>query len=444
VQPGGNAGDEQGASGIGGEAGSETGGQGGASPTQHCDFDLTVTRSLVIPTVVVVEWSVNHAVDAAEVEFGLDAGYGMKAPVDLSAPDHKTFLLGMKPDTLYHYRMNTRAGAEHCSGSDQTIHTGELTLDLPQPTTTTVAPSALAPGFLISEFYGERIAFILDQDGDYVWAFAWPLAPLGPINGINRARLSSDGKSMWIASTNRPATTGEMLKVSMDGTVVEDLSSAFGDLQQDFVILADGTIYYLAWDETSPGNSCTVKRYDANGETHLVAELTPIVGNSTNCAAIQYSEEDDTLVVSDVPNGVFVKLTRSGDVTWKLGGPSSDFTGSASTFAAPFSFQTLSSDRLLVLTHGQAEPSRAFEVELDLNHLLANKGWEYVTASQGDELFGDVQRLANGNTQVAYSHGSVLDEVNADGELLRRWDWGPSETTGYFIQRATLYGPSPK
>jgi hypothetical protein len=54
------------------------------------------TVSSVIPTVGIVEWETDLAApDSAVVEFGLDTTYGQGAPVDMTAPNLRTLLLGL-------------------------------------------------------------------------------------------------------------------------------------------------------------------------------------------------------------------------------------------------------------------------------------------------------------------------------------------------------------
>ena len=62
-----------------------------------------------------------------------------------------------------------------------------------------------------------------------------------------------------------------------------------------------------------------------------------------------------------------------------------------------------------------------------------------------NQIMGDVQRLPNGNTIVAYSTKGVLHEVKSDMSLLQTWKWTQAgQTFGYIEKRATLYGPPPK
>jgi hypothetical protein len=57
-------------------------------------------------------------------------------------------------------------------------------------------------------------------------------------------------------------------------------------------------------------------------------------------------------------------------------------------------------------------------------------------------VLGDVRRLPNGNTLVAYSTSGVIHEVNAAGALVQTLTWPLGGAFGYVEHRPTLYGPS--
>ena len=118
------------------------------------------------------------------------------------AEDHRTLLLGMKPAKTYHFRVVARDGSTPYTSNDQTVTTGASSLH---------GPSALPrelrggrkPGFIVTSYWqgtGSSVAFILDRDGDIVW---WGRGGLGDDGGISRARMSADGKTMWmVVSSN--------------------------------------------------------------------------------------------------------------------------------------------------------------------------------------------------------------------------------------------------
>jgi len=129
--------------------------------------------------------------------------------------------------------------------------------------------------------------------------------------------------------------------------------------------------------------------------------------------------------------------------------PTSDVAGSWA------GVHVLSVDRLLLFannsTHDRSERTLggtgdgSFAIELALDRIAsrASRVWSYATSIQNDAM-GDVQRLPNGNTVVAYSAKGVLHEVAPDGALLQEWSFSGGASFGYIEKRASLYGPPPR
>ena len=69
--------------------------------------------------------------------------------------------------------------------------------------------------------------------------------------------------------------------------------------------------------------------------------------------------------------------------------------------------------------------------------------WSY-DGGVANQIMGDVERLPNGNTIVAYSTKGVLHEVSSTGTKLQTLMWTSGQTIGYIEKRASLYGPPPK
>ena len=71
--------------------------------------------------------------------------------------------------------------------------------------------------------------------------------------------------------------------------------------------------------------------------------------------------------------------------------------------------------------------------------------WSYTASPTiSNPILGDVQRLSNGNTIVAYSYAGIVHEVSAAGVLLQELTWGSSKPIGYITKRRSLYGPPPR
>jgi hypothetical protein len=443
---GGSGGIGAGGNPVGGSAGMGT----GATGSGNCTITSMATQSAAISTVFNVAFTTDlPGVDSAHIDFGIDTTYGLTAPVDLK--DATTPLLGMKPMKTYHYRVVVGAGATTCSGADQTVTTGPLANGMPKPMITTNNAMTLTGGFLLSEWYaGQQMVFILDKDNDFVWWFD-PKTVNMQFGDLTRARMSTDGKSMWIGHGNVPNMTGRMLKVAMDGSNPQDLSSSFTNMNHDFTIVNDAMgdwIYFIAYGAS--GAACDdIREYSPTGMVRTVMNIgAAFTSGMCHANAIEYSKEDDTLVISELDHDAYVKIKRTtGEKVWVLGGgTNNNFTGDAATWDNEHNCEVLGANHLLMFNNGSGTAgSNAIEIMLDPNAMTATKMWEY-TASPviNNVIMGDVQRLPNGNTLITYSTQGIIHEVDANKNLLQSLSWGTGGALGYAIKRPTLYGPSPK
>jgi hypothetical protein len=297
----------------------------------------------------------------------------------------------------------------------------------------------LAGGYLINGTYQTGPAYILDADGDFVWW--WNEGE------VTRARMSYDGKYMWIAKGNVPQSQAKMVRVSMDGMDREDLSSDFQNLNHDFTVAEDGAVIFIAYGS----NGCDdVKERAADGTVRTIANTGDVLGSGMcHCNAIQYSRDDDTIVVSELDANAYIKLGRDGTVVWVLGGGGAgDFSGDGASWNNQHGLHVLGEDHLLIFNNGAmggGGASIVFEIQLDLGAMTATRGWQYASMPAiQNPIMGDVQRLDNGNTLVTYSYQGIIHEVSSNGMLLQELSWGIGGAIGYSMKRASLYGPPPK
>lgn len=430
-----------GSSGSGGSADTEGpgGGSGGSSPpTSGCTFEITSSLSEAIQAVGIVTFTTSLAsLESARVEFGLDTDYGSTAPVDLQEADYRTLLLGMKADRTYHFRVVVSDGTTECASDDQTITTGDLPTNLPNVTITTHDPAAVAGGFLVTGTYQTGPVYVMDADGDFVWWYS--------IEEGTRARMSWDGKYMWIARGNVPETMPHVVRVSMDGLDVQDFSDEFPRQNHDFAVLPDETIVYIAYSD----NGCDdVIERSPNGTSRLIINSGVAQGvnlpGMCRLNAVEHSDKDDTIIFSDFDNSNLVKVTRQGEVVWVLG--STNPTLDSITWQTQHGIQALEANRILFFDNGgPSQGSRALEMQLDGIGGTAEVIWHYLASPAiSNVILGDVQRLENGNTLVTYSTQGVVHEVNADREVVQSIVWPLGGALGYATKRASLYGPPPR
>jgi hypothetical protein len=271
-----------------------------------------------------------------------------------------------------------------------------------------------------------------------VWAFN-----VG--SDVTGAHMSFDGKYMWINSAQVPEGKTNVHRVSMDGTMDEDLSTQFKGLSHTLQVLPDESVAFFAYS----GNGCDdVKLRHPDGKVDTLYNSGTATGKSgdCHCNGIDYSATDKSLVVSELNSNKYFKVKiEDKSLVWVLGGTApNDFTGDGATWSRQHGVHVLGVDRLLFFNNGGlgGSGSLAIELALDLTAKTAKKVWTY-QASPGiaNDIMGDVQRLKNGNTIVAYATKGALHEVNAQSALLQSWTWPIGGAFGYISKRKSLYGP---
>lgn len=410
---------------------------GGSLPSTSCTFSVTQTMSDVIPTVGIVEFSVDlPSIESATIEFGLDTSYGLTAPVDLAEQNYRTVLLGMRTSSEYHYRVVAVSGGQQCASEDFTLTTGAQPNGFELPDVVTPLPEQRFGGYTITARWGMSNggpAFILDPDNQLVWWYTGE-------DDVIRARMSYDGKAMWMRNTAQLDGTGVVLRVSMDGLNEErwELPTTTHDL----AVIPDGHLGLIS----HASNGCDeILEFDPDsGQTTTLFNLTDAHG-ALDCHVnyLAYSALDDTFYISDWAESSVVKISRTGELIWVLNGQAATISGT--DWVRQHGIHVLAPDHLLIFSNGDTGASSlALEFQLDLNAMTATELWRYDSGLQAN-FGGDVQRLSNGNTMVTYSVSGVIHEVNPAGELVEELSWGSGTTVSYLIKRPSLYGgPPPK
>jgi hypothetical protein len=299
---------------------------------------------------------------------------------------------------------------------------------------------------------GASPSYILDADGDMVWAYSVS-------KDVTGAVMDYAGAHMWINSANVPDGGASVHRVTMDGMKDEDLSSKFTGLNHQLTVLPDETVAFYAYN-TSTGCD-DIKEYSPSGTVKTIVNSKAAEGtNPSGCHVnnVQYSKDDDTLVFSDLDNQVVVKVKRSdGSTVWVLNGTKPTITGDT-WVGGEHGLHILAVDHLMVFNNnsrnsmggmgasgGDGSGSIAIELKLDLTAKKVTKAWTHKSADGvQNDVMGDVQRLSNGNTVIAYSTQGVLEEVDASGAVLQTLEWPLGASFGYIQKRSTLYGPPPR
>jgi hypothetical protein len=282
---------------------------------------------------------------------------------------------------------------------------------------------------LISGFLLNGPAFILDRDGDYVFAYG--------AGEMGRVRLNHAMTHLYYASVNVAGERPSMKRVSLDGLVEEDLTDEFGALHHDFTVLPDETVAFIRHGERQD----SVAEYRPDGSVVEILNLGDVFGEAenTHVNSLQYAAFDDSYTLSDLTHDAFVKFDRAGNVLWILGGELSDFAGDGATWDGQHGHHVLGPDRIVFFNNGafQATSATALEVSLDLEAMTATRVWEYAPG-ETSRIYGDVQRLDTGNTLVTFSSAGVVHEVNAGG-LVEELSFELGSALGYVTKVPSLY-----
>ncbi len=426
------------------------GGAGGGAVPGECMILPTHELSEAISSVGIVTFTTDlAAVEEGRIEFWLDGDDDNKlvAPVNLDAANYRTLLLGMKGDRYdYHYRVVLTGGGITCTSEEETITTGDIPQGLPFITATAPQRGEPAKGFILtsgglgggfgpSQGGGAPI-YIFDTDGDLVW---WGSG--APQAG--RAHMDWDGEWVYSMTLNFPEAQGKMERLSIDGTVKEDLNNITRG-HHDFTVAPGGVVTVLTWTDTC----CAVVERAADGTlSTVVPDVSAIYapagggfgGNDCHTNAISYQAGDDTYVLSDRNPNLYVRISRQGELLWQLGGNNPKGEHIEATWQVNHGHHLTQSGLMLIFNNGNMGASPALGFMLDQENYTAQEVFRY-TSNQNSGTLGDVQRLPNGNTLITYSNQGIMHEVDANQELIRTFSTDTA-SFGYAEYRETLYGP---
>ncbi len=460
-----SGGGPSGGSNVGGAAtGGEpsTGGAGGSggSLDEGCSFIADSSRSSAIPTVGIVEWSTDLAdVVSAQIVYALNGAganvlnAGGVAPVDLEEASHRTLLLGLKGQSTYTFHIEaTSSNGTTCTSEDYELTTGAVS-GAPQITRTGGNAAAQAKGFIVTcgGLNSNGPAIIIDADGDVVW---WAAAP----RDCGRARMDYEGKNLWMGTLNAQNLNGEMRRVSMDGTDVQNNVSGLSRAHHDFTVVPGGIVAVLAWRgggtdvesdllERAPDGTVTTafgigSNVYAGGPSELGAG-----SNTYHANSIQYYAADDSYTIGDRNPNMFVKVTRSGTPVWQLGGNCSGAPAprcATADWDVNHGHHLLDDGTFVLFSNGpffSSVPSRAhvFTLNTSGNAMTATEVHSYASSTNAhSDSLGDVQRLPNGNTLVVFSNTGLIEELDPSWNVVQSLR---ATSFGYADWRETLYGP---
>jgi hypothetical protein len=279
---------------------------------------------------------------------------------------------------------------------------------------------------------GSTWTIIADKDGDHVWWFQ------GSGGGdCVRSRMSYDGQYMWIANGNVPGpSSGTLTRVRMDGTGEESYDVPYRN--HDIAIMPDDKVAYFEYKDGNSQNCDVVKELDPNTRDittiYDATNANPSQAASCHANAINYWPDEDLFTLSILNWDAIIAFTRAGSLVWTIGGSTSDYQGAS--WNAQHNHHLLGSNIVIFNNQGT---NGSNVLEYAMSGSQAQLVFDYASGNSTQSM-GDVKRLPNGNTLVTYSNSGVMQEVNADKELVQEIT---TNGVGYTVRRKTLYGPPP-
>jgi len=386
---------------------------------------------------------------------------GGTAPVNLTQSNHRTLLLGLKPSSNYTFHIEAAdANGAVCNSSDYALPTtgtfpttSTFPNGVPLISRTVSNGSAQAQGFIVTSggmTYG-NYAIIIDADGTVVWFADGPTQ-------CSRARMDYEGVNMWMIAANEDNSIGEMRFVSMDGQTTRSNIPGLSDAHHDFAVLP-GKIAAMTWasTETDAESNLVEINSDGSGSATTVFKIgsnlyvggPSAVGgaaNSYHCNSILYHSADDSFTIGDRNPNLYVKCSHAGVIQWQLGGscanaPASESQCVTESWQVNHGHHLLYDGTMLVFNNGASGTSHVLEFKLSTSGTLSAASIkDFTSDSLSSNVLGDVQRLPNGNTLIAYCTSGEVLEVDPS--------WATVQTLmgiyGYIDWRQTLYGPPPR
>jgi hypothetical protein len=333
------------------------------------------------------------------------------------------------------------------------IKTGSLPNGLPVATVTDHKASALyagggftvlCMGWATSSGGGSSgsWAFILDPDGDMVWAYdlAKTVAPQ-----CTRARMSLDGKYMWANNFGNTTPDGALARIAMDGLGTPDGYPLPGS-NHDFAILPNDRVVYIARDNGGSGMQpeSLFELDPSTKQTKLIykeatdfGDLFDTRGGHTN--QVNYAPELKAISFS------MYFINTIGLVSYPEAKLLAAFGGEESTFSAmSWTGQhghDVYPDHIVLFNNEGTNGARTMRFKYDLAAKTASEVASYSSGLTSRAL-GDVKELPNGNYFVTYSMIGTMHEIDSSMKLLREIETGGASVS-YAEHRASLYGPPP-
>ena len=199
-------------------------------------------------------------------------------------------------------------------------------------------------------------------------------------------------------------------------------ASVTGDAIQEFTANGDLIFQWRAWDHINIVDE------------QAFIDLTSSGFDFTHMNSID-ADTDGNILLSSRNTSECTKIDRNtGDIIWRLGGPSSTLTFPNDPLNGPanqHAWRVVGTNDYTLFDDGNLHNpsvSRGVEYVVDTNSMTATLVWQYPptpTTSIYSYYMGNAQRLTNGNTLIDWAVGNLpkLTEVRPDGTKAFEMNW---------------------
>ncbi len=394
-----------------------------------------LTPSPAITTVATLAWTADAPL-RARVRYGT-AARTLETPLSDASTTSEAVLVGVPASTDVAWELVDESDAVLASGN---WTTGALPTDLP----TLTATGAGNDRFVFTPLLGgTTAAVLLTPEG----AIAWYHLEDRDLD-VYRVRPARDGSGVYYNAASvsgDPAEDSAIVHVSWDGTVVTERPVPL--LAHDFVERDDGTLAALQ------------VRYDGDLRGDAIVEVAADgaltdVWTSWVCfdPAVTPGDEPtlgwtfaNALDLDAATDHYLVGMRNLSSIAWVdratgtcdrvLGGDRSDYTFDGGRFLHQHQFDAFADDRVLVFDNDGAGGTASRAIEYALVDGVATEVWSHTPSpSVYSFVLGDVARLDDGDTFIAWSVAGQLDRVPPAGGPT----WSVNTDVGYAFGFVTL------
>lgn len=366
--------------------------------------------------------------------------------------------LGLKPNTSYDIFVEA-AGVGVDTSAKMLFRSASL--PLPLAGLRLEATGALTSGYTLTDFTSGATAYIiaLDNSGNVCWYREFAVQP--GENALDAEQRSNGNYTVFLgASIGWQPTPGGFHEVTPAGDFVRSYAAGAPYYTDPHEILLDfgasgiERVHLLGYsfrrlDLTSLGGKSdqlvaghVILRQSASGGVEFlwdawdhftIADWIFVPPGLALMPSIDFDHPNSleidgqgNYVVSFASLGEITKIDGvTGRILWRFGGRNNQFTivgDPLAGFGIQHDVRLLTNGNLLFLDNGtmhRPQESRAVEYRLDLGERTATLVWEYRHSPPVFAPFaGSVQRLANGNTFVAFGADSRVAEVSPNGSVV--------------------------